>query len=188
MTTENLTLTRLSRAIPTRFVLEPQAETRSAIADTLDLRSLRKLRLEGVLLPEGKSDWRLEAKLGATAVQSCVVTLEPVTTRIDTDFVRSYRADLPEPVGDELEMPEDDTIEPLPATLDLRVVMIEALALALPDYPRAKGVELGQAVFAPPGVPPLTDEDARPLAGLAALRDKLAGGGSSSDDDPENGG
>jgi len=37
-------------------------------------------------------------------------------------------------------------------------------------------------------VPPLTDEDARPLAGLAALRDKLAGGGSSSDDDPENGG
>lgn len=182
MTTEHLTLARLTRASPTTFAVEPDAATRAAIADTLDLRGLRKLRLTGALLPEGKADWRLEAKLGATAVQSCVVTLEPVTTRIDVDVLRSYRADMPDPVGDELEMPEDDTIEALPAALNLRDLMIEALALALPDYPRAEGVALGEAVFAPPGVAPLTDEDTRPLAGLAALRDKLAGG----DKDPEN--
>lgn len=186
MTTENLTLARLSRAAPTNFTLEPDAEARTRIAADLDLRGLRKLRLDGKLHPEGKADWRLEAKLGATAVQSCVVTLEPVTTRIDTSLVRSYRADMPEPVGDELEMPEDDTIEPLPATLDLRALMIEALALELPDYPRAVGVELGQAVYAPPGVAPITDDDAKPLAGLAALRDKLAGDGSGPDEDPEN--
>ncbi|MCX8227096.1 MAG: DUF177 domain-containing protein, partial [Sulfitobacter sp.] len=35
------------------------------------------------------------------------------------------------------------------------------------------GAELGQAVYAEPGVAPMTDEDARPFAGLAQLREKL---------------
>lgn len=182
MTTEIISLARLTRAAPTRFVLEPDAEARARMAEELDLRALRKLRLEGALTPEGKADWRLDAKLGATAVQSCVVTLEPVTTQIDVPFQRSYRADMPDPSGDELEMPEDDTIEPLPTTLNLTALLTEALALALPDYPRAEGVALGQAIFAAPGVTPMTDKDTKPLAGLAALRDKLADGA----DDPEN--
>ena len=49
----------------------------------------------------------------------------------------------------------------------------EALALALPDFPRAEGVELGPAVFTEPGATPMTDEAAKPLAGLADLRDRL---------------
>ena len=48
-----------------------------------------------------------------------------------------------------------------------------ALALALPLYPRAEGADLAQAQFAGPGVTPMTDEDARPFAGLKDLRDKL---------------
>jgi len=144
------------------------------------LTGLRKVRLEGDLHPEGKRDWRLVARIGATMVQPCVVTLEPVTTRIDADLLRQYRAQLPDPSGDEMEMPEDDTIEPLPAQLDLRDLLVEGLSLHRPDYPRAEGVELGEAIFAAPGVAPMRDEDAKPLAGLAALRDKLA--------NPENGG
>jgi hypothetical protein len=52
-------------------------------------------------------------------------------------------------------------------------VLAEALALALPDYPRAPGAELGQAVFAEPGIEPLRDEALRPFAGLAAFKDRL---------------
>lgn len=170
-----LAFARLSRGAPTRVRLEPDAQARARIATDLGLIALRKVRLDGTLHPEGKADWRLEATLGATAVQACVITLEPVTTRIDMPVLRSFRAHLPEPSGDELEMPEDDTIEALPATLNLMDLLSEALALALPDYPRAPGVALGEAVFTAPGVKPLTDEDAKPLAGLAALRDKLGG-------------
>ncbi len=187
MTTETLSLTRLTRAAPTAFTLEPGPEMRARIVAELDLRALRKVRLEGTLSPEGKADWRLEARLGATAVQSCVVTLEPVTTRLDIDLHRSYRADLPEPSGDELEMPEDDTIEALPASLSLIDLLVEALALALPDYPRADGVALGEAVFTAPGVAPLTDDDAKPLAGLAAFRDRLAAGRTADDDTGDDG-
>ena len=70
-------------------------------------------------------------------------------------------------------MPDDDTIEPLPDVIDLGAVLAEALALNLPLYPRADGAHLDQAVFTEPGKLPMTDEDARPFAGLAGLRDQL---------------
>lgn len=179
---EIISLARLPRHAETEFELAPDTAARDGLATELGLEGLRKLRFSGRLIPEGKRDWRLEALLGATVVQPCVVTAEPVTTRIDQTVVRRYLADMREPEADELEMPEDDTAEPLPDRLDLGAVMTEALALALPDYPRAAGAELGAAVYAPPGVAPMTDEDAKPLAGLAALRGRLAGG---HDPDPE---
>ena len=178
-----LTLARLPRGAERSFEILPEGEARADLAADLDLLALRKLRFSGRLVPEGARDWRLEGQLGATVVQPCVVTAEPVTTRIDEPVLRRYLADMEEPEGDEVEMPEDDTAEPLPATLDLAAIMAEALALALPLYPRAEGAALDRAVFAPPGTAPLTDEAAKPLAGLAALRDRLTGGGG----DGENG-
>lgn len=157
----------------TDFTVQPDAAARAAIAEALGISGVKKLRFAGQIAPVGKADWQLTGELGATVVQPCVVTLDPVTTRIDEAVTRTYVADLPEPEGSEVEMPEDDTIEPLPATLDLIQVLIEALALALPQYPRAEGVDLGEAVFAEPGVAPMRDDDAKPFAGLQALRDSL---------------
>lgn len=172
---DTLPLGRLSRASDTEFRLEPDATARAALAEDLGIDALRKLRFEGRVIPEGKRDWRLEARLGATVVQPCVVTLDPVTTRIEQAVTRRFMEDVPQPDAEieEIEIPEDDSVEPLPATLNLSDVMADALALALPLYPRADGVDLGAAVFAPPGVAPMTDEDAKPLAGLAALKDRL---------------
>jgi uncharacterized metal-binding protein YceD (DUF177 family) len=158
---------------PTPFRVEPGAAELAELARTLDLSALRKVRLEGELHPRGRRDWDLEGRLGATIVQPCVVTLAPVTTRIEEAVARRFRADLPEPpAGAEIEMPEDDALEPLPDTLDLGLVLTEALALAIPEYPRADGATLDEAVFTEPGAAPMTDDDAKPFAGLAALRDK----------------
>jgi uncharacterized metal-binding protein YceD (DUF177 family) len=154
---------------PQEFELSPDAETRAALAGRLDVLGLKKLRFSGVLSPEGKRDWQLEAKLGATVSQACVVTLKPVSTRIDETVERRYVAEMPDlPEADEVEMP-DDSMEPLPSTLDLGAVMAEALALALPAWPRADGVEPVAEVFAEPGTKPLRDEDTRPFAGLKGL-------------------
>ncbi|EYD76232.1 hypothetical protein Rumeso_02156 [Rubellimicrobium mesophilum DSM 19309] len=154
----------------TRFDLAPEAEEREAIAADLGVPAVRKLRFEGWLRPEGRRDWRLEGQLGATVVQESVVSLEPVTTRIDERVERRYLADFVEPEPGESEMPEDDSVEELPASLDLVGVMLEALALALPPYPRAEGEELGEIVVTEPGAEPLTEEKAKPFA---ALRDAL---------------
>lgn len=179
METPVLRLADLRREITVE--LRPDAAAREAIAGRLGLLALKKLSFTGKLLPEGRADWRLEADLGATVVQPCVVTLEPVTTRIDEAVTRRYLAESDEPApGSEAEMPQDDTAEPLPETLDLAEVMEEALALALPAWPRAEGVELGALAVTEPGRKPLTDEDVKPFAALGELRRKLA-----EDGDPE---
>ena len=168
-----LRVSDLAQNTPTRFDVRPDASAMRALADELGLKGLRKLSFVGQIQAHGKRDWLLTARLGATVVQDCVVTLEPVTTRIDTDVRRTYLANMPEPESEESEMPEDDTIEPLGSIIDPAEVMAESLALAVPLYPRIDGAEAGENVFAEPGVAPMKDEDARPFAGLADLRDAL---------------
>lgn len=174
-----LRLCDLARGRPRSVEIVPDASRRAAIAADLGLIELRKLQLEGRLAPFGKADWRFEGRLAATVVQPCVVTLAPVVSRIEEEVARSWVADWQPPEGDEVELPEDVDSEPLGTEIDLSAVMVEALALALPPWPRAEGADLGEAVFTEPGAAPMTDDDAKPFAGLAALRDKLA----ESDDD-----
>lgn len=159
----------LSPRKPTLFDHEAGADERKALAADLGLLSLRKLRLTGEIAPAGRDAMVLTARLQAEADQPCVVTLAPVRAVIDEPVRRRFVADMPEPEGDEVEMPEDDTLEPMPEVIDLAEVAAEALALSLPLYPRAPGAELGTVALAPDGVAPLTDADLKPFAGLAGL-------------------
>lgn len=152
------------------IALVADAEARAAVARDLGLVALERLELRGTLRPEGARDLLLEARLGARAAQPCVVTLEPVWTTLDAPVLRRYLADMPDAPPGETEMPEDDTAEPLPEAIDLVAVAAEALALVLPDYPRAAGAALGEAVFGPPGAEPLRDADVHPFAALRTLR------------------
>jgi uncharacterized metal-binding protein YceD (DUF177 family) len=146
-----------------------------ALRDQMGLSGLRKLRFHGTLTARGQRDWELSAKLGASITQPCVVTLDPVTTRIDVDVRRSYLAGWTAPAEDEVEMAGDDTIEALGSHIDPHAVMLEALALALPLYPRKPNAGSGEAVFTEPGKVAMKDEDARPFAGLADLHASLKG-------------
>ena len=145
----------LSPRKPTAFDHHAGAEELKALAADLGLLSLRGLRLTGEIAPNGPDEIVLTAQLVADADQACVVTLVPVRARINDPVRRRFVADLSGPAGDEVEIPEDDT-----------------LALALPLYPRAPGAELGTLVAAPDGVAPLSDADLKPFAGLAALARK----------------
>lgn len=165
---------------PTDFDLDPDAKALASIAQAANVSSLKKLRFSGQIATDGNRDWKLVASLGATVTQPCVATLAPVVTRIDEDIQRHYIADLPDIEGSEVEMPDDDTQEPLPISIDLYAVLIEALSLAVPAFPRATGAEVGEVSVTEPGIAPMTDDDAKPFAGLGALRDALANKG---DDD-----
>lgn len=166
---------------PTRFDLSPDEATRAAIADWADISALEALRLKGTLTPMGRHDWHLQAEFTARVVQPCAITLAPVVTDLSEGVERRYLADMPEPEGDEVEVPEDTSAEALPDAIDLAEVALEVLELALPLYPRAPGAELGEALAAEPGVAPLRDEDTRPFANLRALM-----GGKSEGEDEQN--
>ena len=171
--TTSLTLPLRVADLPSRvgvsFRVAPEAGARADLARELGIPRLRKLTFAGSLRPDGRHDWVLEGVLGATVVQDCVITAEPVTTRIDTPVLRRFLRRMPEVEGVEVEIPEDDSIEPLGPVIDPGAVMAEALALALPDYPRADGATLDSTAEArPEGAAPLTDAPRRnPFAALA---------------------
>ncbi|MES0860986.1 DUF177 domain-containing protein [Ruegeria sp. SCPT10] len=169
----SLRVADLPQNTPTSFELRPEKDALEAIKQDLGLLGLRKLSFVGQVRADGRRDWVLTGTLGATVIQRCVVTLEPVTTRIDMPVSRLYVADWSDPDEPEYEIPEGDETEPLGAEIDPEIVMIEALSLALPQYPRKDGAELGQADYTEPGKQAMTDEDAKPFAGLAELRDAL---------------
>lgn len=162
----------LSARKPTRFAFRPTAEERRVIADSLGLIDLPKFGFSGEITPRGRADFVLSADLWADVVQPCSVTLAPVPAHLEERVRRQYEADFHAPETEEAEM-VDDEAEPLPEVLDIAAIAAEALALALPLYPRATGAELGEAVFADQGVAPLAAADLKPFAGLAGLAEKL---------------
>ena len=172
MTTSRLPTRDLTK--PVGFSLRPEADARHALAEALGILGIRKLTFSGTVSPDGADDLSLEAMLGATVVQACVVTLEPVTTRIDQKVTRRYLSEMPTlPDADEVEMPEDDTLEDLPSEIDLDELLSEALSLALPEWPRAKGVDPVDMAVTEPGKTPMSDEDTKPFAALKSLKDGL---------------
>ncbi|MCA0994583.1 YceD family protein [Alloyangia pacifica] len=176
-----LRVSTMRRDSPTEFDFRPEAEERAAMAEQLGLLGLRKARLAGRLSPEAGGAYRLTAELGATVVQPCVVTLDPVTTRIDEPLNRVFRpaAQIAEPdPGSEIEVPEEEEDE-LPDVIDLASILTEALSLALPPYPRSEGAEAAaeqssQIIDAAEAEEQDRESRPNPFAGLAGLRDQLS--------------
>jgi hypothetical protein len=119
--------------------------------------------------PQSRTTYMLETDFEADIVQSCVVTLEPVQSRIARTFTRTLH------VSPDLHRYDDkgglvtaaaveeatpDEIESL--RYDLAAPLREELALAIDPYPRAPGVE-----FEPPGD---GDGQGSPFAVLDKLR------------------
>lgn len=174
--TYKLRVADLPQRTKTRFDLRLDAAEIETLRAALDLLDLRKAVFSGTVSPLGKRDWQLVAHLGATVVQPCVATLEPVTTRVETDVTRQFLDGLDQPNEPEAEMPDDDTSEALGTHIDLWQVLSEALSLALPLYPRAASAsEPVEIRVTTPGAQAMTDEQAKPFAGLAVLKDQLKG-------------
>jgi uncharacterized metal-binding protein YceD (DUF177 family) len=155
------------------FDITPTPGEAEALARLLGAQAVRKLRFSGRLTPLAGGGWALDARLGATVVQTCVVSLDPVTSRIDQAVRRRFLSDAAARTAELVVDPdEDDEIEPLGDRIDFGLVAIEALALALPAYPRAPGVSLGPATACGSA----DEAEPRPFAALAALRGKLDDG------------
>ncbi len=167
---------RLNREAPTAFEIALTEDELARTAAYLGLSALNELGFRGKIAAWDKDGWEVSADLTAIVVQECVVTLAPVTQYIEEAVSRRYQPGLEPQTDIDIIVGADETDDgpdPLGDEIDLAGLMLESLALALDPYPRAEGAALETAVFAEPGVTPMTDEDARPFAKLAALRAKL---------------
>lgn len=140
------------------------------LAELLDILAIERLQVRYRIdaMPRGR--FRLTGELQARVTQACVVTLDPVTTDItdhmDVEFWPAKA--LPEPAEAEqtiLGVPEHEPIDD--HRLAVGRVIIESLAAALPQFPRAAGAELEQTEAAPTG-----GGKVNPFAALAGWKPK----------------
>lgn len=133
------------------FEIGANPQERAALAELFGILEVVRLTAEGWIWPEAAGRRvRLDGRLTARVVQTCVVTLEPVTADIDAPLERLYGFDVrdesSDPEGGEVHLALSDDLpaEPLHGgLLDLGAAAAEQLSLELDPYPRAEG-----AVFA----------------------------------------
>ncbi len=120
------------------FEIEATPDERAAVARRLELLELPELRAQGRVEAAGGGVVRVRGRVVAQLVQRCVVTLEPVENRVESDFERLFlrsggtASTLVEVAAEEVD------IEPLLGDiLDLGEIVTEELALVMDPYPRA---------------------------------------------------
>lgn len=122
-----------------RFVIEPTADERAAIAERLAAPSIDRLTGDFLVTPV-RGGAEVTLRLKAAAGRICVASLEPMTEEIDEEirmlFDRSFNQDTEEEDGDGL------LREPLDGDeIDLGELLVQHLSLSLAPYPRKEGAD-----------------------------------------------
>ncbi len=146
------------------FEIEASPAECAALANRFGLLALDRLAARIHLSPIAGGIYRLSATLEAVLTQACVVTLEPVKSRLNEEFSLLYGA-----VDEQKEVVLDgssETIEPVEGgMIDIGETVAQQLSLALDPFPRAPGAPV------PSDVPqPESQRLDSPFAVLAKLR------------------
>jgi hypothetical protein len=159
-------LGRLSQA-GDEVTIEPGPEELERIADWAGVDAVEAFTAKIDLRKLTPTRFAFDADLAADIVQSCVVTLEPVRTRIARRFSRDLLQTAPaQHAAREIEIApvdEDGREEIANLRYDLAVPILEELVLAIDPYPRAPGVS-----FDPPAEP--DPAESHPFAALKSLQ------------------
>jgi Large ribosomal RNA subunit accumulation protein YceD len=158
------------------------AAERRALAARFDLLELPALRGYGRLERRG-DELILRGWLEADVVQECVVTLEPVPTRVRQPIERRYRLGGAsaaaqshyEPHGTVILDDDADEVEPvIGREIDVGEAFAEELGAALDPYPRAPGAALDSSDLGPHVSVGSADRLDGPFAALQRLQEKHA--------------
>ena len=149
-------LPELSRAVPiaalsntmSHFSVEANEVECLALATRFDVTKL--VFIKGMLTARLSSDKKrvfVGGQVAARVIQPCVVTMEPVETRIEENIELVFSCEPPEKWPDELDLSEAEENFPEPIQgdrIDFGEIAAQAISLGIPDYPRAS-----EAVFNP---------------------------------------
>jgi uncharacterized metal-binding protein YceD (DUF177 family) len=127
-----------------RLELKAKPTELAALAKRFAIQSIDDLTANVTLKAmAGGSLIRMDGHLNAQVVQTCVVTLDPVSQTVDEDFSLTFGGAADDIAGGEIELSLDDEDPPDPiidGTIDVGEVVAEHLALALDPFPRKPGI------------------------------------------------
>ena len=147
-------------------------EERAALARRFGLLALDRLEAELHLSRAGEGLVRVTGRFQAELSQACVVSLEPVRSRLEQTVTLLYSEALPGDEGRELVIDPDaeEPPEPIgPEGIDLGEAVVQQFALALEPYPRASGAEMAEPAMGETGTGPAKEN---PFAVLKGLTEK----------------
>ena len=153
------------------ITLDANEEERAELAREVNVLEVPQFSARIALKKISPARFDIHYHLGAEIIQACVVTLEPLTARIEKDFVRElhYAPNLRRPIEKEVVIApgDDDLPEDIESPLfDLACPLLEEFLLAIDPYPRAPGV----AFQAPEGM------GAKPESPFDVLKGLKSGG------------
>ena len=154
-----------------RLELVADEAERAAMADRHGLLALDRLEAHAAISRDGDV-LHARGRLRAQLTQACIATGEACAQAIDEPFDLTFRPDPGAEPDEEIELAADelDTLFHDGQAIDLKAAIEDTLALSIDPYPRSAGAE---AALKEAGV--MSEEEAGPFAGLAALRDRLGG-------------
>lgn len=134
------------QAQPTTRSIKANAMERQALAKRFSLIAIGRLEAQFELRRRSPEIIEVRGHLSSDVVQTCVVTLDPVASTVETEFLRLYGETESDTSGDididlEVEVPEFL----VNGRIDLGEIAAEELALALDPYPRSPGAEFENA-------------------------------------------
>lgn len=126
--------------------IDANAGERAALAVRFGLMALDRLAAElRITATKGATPTvRVAGTFVAEATQACVITLEPVKARIESEFALTYGGAVPFVEEGEIELTLDGEDPPEPivnGVIDLGEAVAEHLALELDPFPRAPGAK-----------------------------------------------
>ncbi|MEO5373470.1 MAG: DUF177 domain-containing protein [Alphaproteobacteria bacterium] len=163
------------RGGPSVMDIEATAEERAALARRFGLLTLDHLSATVEVTPvRGGTLVEVTGRLTAELAQSCVVTLEPVPSRIDERFAVSF-GEGDDDVMVDFSLDDGDPPEPIvDGTIDIGEAVAQHLAVAIDPFPRRPGATLTLGEDGDGGHDGDQDGDregpASPFAVLAGLR------------------
>jgi len=141
--------THATTDIPERGLKRSRSATdaeRAGLTEALDLLGCDSLDVSYGVGPVASGAWRVSGDLKADVIQACVVSLEPVPSRIAESFSVEFRRDAvgehEQEANGDLEIFSLVDVEPLRDDLiDVGRIVYETFSAALDPYPRKSGAE-----------------------------------------------
>jgi len=128
-----------------QLVIEATAAECDALARRFGLEGVRSLSARLELVPKPSGAVSLRGTMRAVVDRACVVTLEPMTERIEAPLSVLFRPEgaAAREVTLDVELEEDE--EPLSGgVIDAGEVVAQTMALALDPWPKRPGARLGE--------------------------------------------
>jgi len=156
---------------PSRQSIETTEEERRRLADRFGLLALTTLSASLQLTRKGQGQSiriTVTGQIKASIMQSCVVTLDPVSTDINTPFSILFDSEAEEDKIDCDPEPDSNTIvEPIVGDIiDLGEMLAQVLAVEIDPFPRREEVSKIDYSASTP------DRDHNPFAILQKLKDQ----------------